>query len=103
MLKGAIIPYIHLSTQWCTSQWCTQGRLHSLRTPGYSVHHCGVFKVEFFACVHHDWEPEYFPVLCVFLLKFLYLTFNRNLFVYRLMVLGVTNTGAIRVTCNCIG
>ena len=31
------IPYIHLSTHWCTSQWCTKGTLHSLRTPGYSV------------------------------------------------------------------
>ena len=55
--KGEFIPYIHLSTQWCTSQWCTQGRLHLMHTPGYSlplvefiyfVHHGGVFKVEFF-------------------------------------------------------
>ena len=64
--NGEFIPYIYLSTKWCTWQWCTQGRLHSLRTPGYSVplvdyiycvHHGGVFKVEGFACVHHDWFP----------------------------------------------
>ena len=64
--KGEFISYMHFSTQWCTSQWCTQSRLHLLSTPGYSVpleefiyyvHHSGVFKVEFFACIHHNLFP----------------------------------------------
>ena len=77
--KGEFISYIHLSIQWCTSQWCTFiaytripctiGGIHLLCTP-----HC-VFKVEFFACIHHSAVPSRGVPL------FIYMYFNSYLII----------------------